>query len=82
MSSLADHLSLEQELVLDPINYKTIISYQPNHKSLIEIVNSNKDDLIKHFYGADKKYSLICRKHKILIFKELEKSIIMLYAIP
>ena len=33
----------------------------------------NKDYSIKHFHRSDKKYSLICRKHKNMIPKLLEK---------
>ena len=35
MSSLAEHLSLEKEDVLHPVNYKTIMQYQQNNKPLI-----------------------------------------------
>ena len=73
MSTLAEHFSLEKEDVLHPVNYKIIMQYQQNDKPLIEIAKLNKDYSIKHFHGADKKYSLICRKHKIVIPKVLQK---------
>ena len=69
MSSLAEHFSLEKEDVLHSINYKTTMQYQQNNKPLIETTKLNKNYLIKHFHGADKQYSLICRKHKIVIPK-------------
>ena len=34
---------------------------------------------MKHFHGADKKYSLICRKHKIVIPKLLENQVVEWY---
>ena len=36
----------------------------------------NKDYLIQQFHGADKKDTLICRKHKIAIPKLLEKQVV------
>ena len=39
----------------------------------------NKDYSIKHFHGADKTHSLICRKHKIVIPKILEKQVVVWY---
>ena len=73
MSSLAEHFSFEKEDVLHSVNYKTIMKYQQDDKPLIETAKLNKDYSIKHFHGADKKYSFICRKHKIVIPKLLEK---------
>ena len=61
MSSLAGHFSLEKEDVLHPVNYKTIMQCQQNDKSLFETAKLNKGYSIKHFHGADKKYSLTCR---------------------
>ena len=72
MSSLAEHYSLEKEDVLHHVNYKTIMKNQQNDKPLIETAKVNKDYSIKYFHGADKKYFLICRKHKIVIPKLLE----------
>ena len=39
ISSLAEHLSLEKEDVLHPVNYKTIMQYQQNNKPLVETAN-------------------------------------------
>ena len=39
----------------------------------------NKDYSIKRFYGADKKYSLICRQHQIVIPKLLEQQVVEWY---
>ena len=51
MSLLGEHFSLEKENVLHPVNYKTIMRYQENDKSLIETAKLNKDDSIRHFMG-------------------------------
>ena len=79
ISPLAEHFSLEKEDVLCPVNYKTIMQYQQNNKSLIETAELNKYYLIKHFHGADKKYYLLCRKHKIVIPKLLGKQVVEWY---
>ena len=79
MSLLAEHFCLEKEDVLYPVNHKTIMLYQQNDKPLIETAKLNRDYSIKHFHGADKKYSLICRKHKIVIPKLLEKQVVEWY---
>ena len=54
MSSLAEYFSLEKENVLHPINYKSIMRYQQNDKSLVETSEIYKDYLIKHLHGVDK----------------------------
>ena len=50
------------------------MQYQQHDKPLIETAKLNKDYSIKYFHGADKKYTLICRKYKIVIPKSLEKT--------
>ena len=75
MPSSKDHFSLEKENVPHPLNYKTIMQFQQNKKSLIQITKSNKEYSIKHLHYADKKCSLICRKNKIVIPKLLEKQV-------
>ena len=77
--SLAEHFALEEEDILHPTNYKTIMRYQQQDKNLIKIAKQNNDYSIKHFHGADKKYSLICRKHRIVIPKQLEKRVVEWY---
>ena len=74
MSSLAEHFSLEKEDVPHPVNFKTIMRYHHNDKPLIETAKLNKNYSIKHFHKAEKKYSLICRNHKMVILKLLGKS--------
>ena len=49
--------------------------YQQLDKPLIKLAKNDKNYSIKQFHGADKKYSLICRKHKIVIPKQLEKRV-------
>ena len=68
-----EHYGLEDEDISEPTNYKTIMQYQQKDKKLIKITQNNKDNSIQNFHGADKKYSLICKNHKILIPKQLEK---------
>ena len=74
LSSLAKHFSLEQEDVpyLIITNYYAISTKRYTPKL-------NKDYLVKQFHGADKKYSLICRKHKNVIPKLLEKQVVEWY---
>ena len=79
MSSLAEYFSFEKEDVLHPAKYKTIMQYQQNNKPLIETAKLNKSYSIKYPHEADKKYSLICRKHKIVIPKLLEKQLVEWY---
>ena len=78
-SSFAKHFSLEKEDVLHPVNFKSIMWYQQNNKPLIEPAKLNKEYSINHFHGADKKYSLVCRKHKIVIPKLLGKQVVEWY---
>ena len=70
MSSLAEHFSIEKEDVLHPVNYKTM-RYQQNDKPLIDSAKLNKYYSIKYYNRVDKKYSLICRKNRIVILKLL-----------
>ena len=53
--------------------------YQQNDRPLIETDKLSKDYSIQHFHGADKKYSLICRNHEIVIHKLLEKKVVEWY---
>ena len=77
--SLAEHFALEEEDILHPTSYKTIMRYQQLDKPLIKLAKTDKNYSIKQFHGADKKYSLICRKHKIVIPKQLEKRVVEWY---
>ena len=70
---------LEKEVVLHPVNSRTVIQYQQNDEFLIEIAKSNKDYITKHFHKADKNYSLIYRKHKIVIPRLLGENSIELF---
>ena len=54
--------------------------FQQKDKSLIEIVKEKPNDYsIKHFHGAGKKYSLICRHGKIVIPKSIQKTLVEWY---
>ena len=68
MSSLVERFSLEKEDVPHLVDYKKIIQYQQYDESLIEAAESNKDYSIKNLHRTDQKFSLICRKHKIVIY--------------
>ena len=71
---------LNKEDVLHPTSFKTIMRFQQKDKSLIEIAKEKpKDYSIKQFHGAGKKYSLICRRGKIVIPKQLQKTLVEWY---
>ena len=54
--------------------------FQQKDKSLIEIAKEKpKDYSIKQFHGAGKKYSLICRRGKIVIPKQIQKTLVEWY---
>ena len=76
MSSLAELFSLEKYDVLHP---DTNMQYQQKDKPLIETAKSNKDYSIKHFHGVYKIYSLMYRKHNIVIPKLLGKQVVEWY---
>ena len=80
---MAEHFALSKNDLpedIHPTNYKTIMKHQQKDKNLIKTAKSKpKEFVIKHFHGADKKYSLICRKHKIVIPKQLEKRVVEWY---
>ena len=54
--------------------------FQQKDKSLIEIAKGEpKDYFIKQFHGAGKMYSLIYRHMKILIRKQIQKTLVEWY---
>ena len=65
--SVNEYYGLKKEDIPQPTNCKTIMQYQQKDKDLIKIAQNNKDNSIQNFYGANKKYSLICRNCKIVI---------------
>ena len=82
MKSVNEHYGLEDEDISHPqkkTNYKTIMQNQQIDKELIKIAQTNKDHSIQNFHGADRKYSLIFRNHKIVIPKQLENQVIEWY---
>ena len=53
------------------------MKFQQKDKSLIEIAKEKpKDYSIKQFLGTDETYSLICRHGKIVIPKQIQKTLI------
>ena len=55
------------------------MQYQQNNKPLIETAKLNINCSMKHFHGADKKYSLIYRKHEIVIPRLLKNQVVEWY---
>ena len=53
--------------MLHSVNFKNIMQFQEIDKALIQTTKSNKEDSIQLWRGENKKYYLICRKHKIVI---------------
>ena len=80
LESLSENFVLNNEDVLHPTSFKTIIRFQQKYKSLIEIVKEKPDDCsIKQFHGVGKKYSLICRRGKTVIPKSIQKILVGWY---
>ena len=65
MSSLAKEFSLEKEDAPHPVNYKTIMQYQQNDKSLSETAKLNKDYSMKHFMGQSRNNPLFVDNTKL-----------------
>ena len=83
LEALAENFALSKNDLpeeIHPTSYKTIMKHQQMDKLLIEKAKSNVNDYsIKHFHGADKKYSLICYKGKIVIPLKLQKRLVEWY---
>ena len=83
LEALAENFALSKNDLpeeVHPTSYKTIMKHQQMDKLLIEKAKSNVNDYsIKHFHGADKKYSLICFKGKIVIPLKLQKRLVEWY---
>ena len=59
-----------------PTSFKTIMRFRQKDKSLIDIAKEKpKDYSIQQFHGAGKTYSLIYRHGKIVIPKQIQKSL-------
>ena len=69
---MGEHFALEEIDILNPTSYKTIMHYQQKNSSLIKMAKEHNNYSINHFHRTDKKCSLICRKYKIVIPKQLE----------
>ena len=77
--TLAEQFAIEKEDLSHPTSYKSIMKSQQLDKTLIETAKLDKKYSIKHFHGADKKYSLICRNNKIVIPKDLQEPMVQWY---
>ena len=75
IKSLNEHNGLENEGILHPTTYKTIMQYQQIDKELIKIAQTNEDYSIQNFQWPNKKYSLLCRNSKIVIPKQLDNKL-------
>ena len=72
--------ALNKEDLLHPTSFKTIMRFQQKGKFLIEIAKEMfKVYAIKQFHGASKTYSLICRHRKIVIQKQIHKTLLEWY---
>ena len=81
LESINEDIALNKEDVLHPTSFnKTIMRFQQKDKSLIEIDKEKlKDYSIKKFHGAGKTYSLIYINGKIMIPKQIQKTLIEWY---
>ena len=80
LERLSENFALNKEDVLHLTNFKTIMRFQQKDKSLIVIAKEKpKDYSINQFLGAGRKYSLICRYGKILIPKQIQKTLVEWY---
>ena len=79
-SLVSENFALNEEDVLHPTSFKTIMRFQQQDNSLIEIAKvKSKAYSIQQFYGAGKTYSLICRHGKFVISKQIQKTLVELY---
>ena len=70
--SPSENFDLNKEDVLHSTSYTTIMRFQQKDKFLIEIAKKKpKDYSIKQFRGAGKTCSLICKRGKIMIPKQI-----------
>ena len=77
LESLSENFALIEEDVYHPTSFKTILRFQQQDKSLIEIAKEKpKDHSIKWFHGAGKIYSLICRHRIIVIPRQIQKKLL------
>ena len=80
LESLSEHFAFNKEDVLHPTSVKTIMRFQQKDTSLIEITKEKPNHYsIKCFHGAGTIYSLICRHKKIMILKEIQKTLVEWY---
>ena len=74
LESLSENFALNNEDVLHSTSFKTIVRFQQNDKSLIEIAKEKPNyHSIKHFHGAGKTYSLSFRHRENVIPKQIQK---------
>ena len=77
LESLSETFALNNEDVLHPTSLKSIMGFQQKDKSLIEIANEKYNNYsIEQFHGAGKTYSLISQHRKIMIPKQIQKSLV------
>ena len=77
LESLSENVALNKEDILHPTSSKTVMGFQQKDKYLIEIAKEKpKDDSNKQFYGAGKIISCSCIYIKIVIPKQIQKSLV------
>ena len=79
LKAVNEHYGFEDEDIPHPTNYRTIMRYQQKDQEMIKITQTNKDYSLQYFHGTKKEHLLICRNHKIVIPKLLEKLVVKLY---
>ena len=68
-----EYYGLEDEDILHPTDYRTIVHHQKKDKELKKMIQTSKDYSIQNIYGVNDKNSLNYGNRKIVISKQLEK---------
>ena len=77
LESLSQNFALNKENILHPTSFKTIMRSQQYDKFPIEIAKEKpKDFYIKQFHRAGETYSLFCKHRKIMIPKQIQKTLV------
>ena len=75
--NLSENFGFNKRDVLHPTSLETIKRFQQKDKSLIEIAKEKPNDYsIKQFHGVGKMYPLIRRHEKIVIPKQIQKTLV------
>ena len=69
----------EINMTKNPITYTNIAKHQQKDKNLIKLAKNNKDYSIKSFCGGGKEHHLIVHNDKIVIPKQLQRTVVNWY---